>query len=238
MIQKEKYTLKIAGIFGIITVLLFTIFLSASIYFSPWFSLTDNWLSELGGSYGQNPTWTALGAGSLSFNVGLILTGLVGILFSLIIRKSNLFNTKLGKIGLLFLVIEMFALFCVGLFPITLGRIHSISSSVLFLMIPVVLLVIGYELVKIYGRNWLFITNILFVISAFSFIIFELRGSKAVAEIIALYSLFLFLTIVCTKLMRINSNSIELNIVTNRTSKKHKSALNIRNVLSSIWFKT
>ena len=235
MNQKERRILKQTGVIGVTTTIAFTIIMCLSVYFSPWFNLNKNWISELGGSFGLNPVWSSLGIGSIIFNSGLILTAIFGMLFSILLFKSKIFDTKLGKFGIFSLFIEMIAIFCVGLFPVTLGKIHSLFSSIMFGIIPIILLALGYELVKIYGKKWILFTNILFITSLFSFIIFQFGGSKAIAELIALYSLFLFLTIFCINLI---DNFYVKSVNTLHRNKYYKPTVKIRSILSSIWFKT
>lgn len=205
--------IKIAGICGIFSAAIFFLFMLLSIYYSPWFSWTENYLSHLAGEYGFRPIWSAYGMSSFFFNIGLIIAGSTGIIFSYAIKKSYIFNTSIGKKGISILLLDMFALLCVGIFPVTIGKIHSWSSILLFILIPIFMFTISYDIQKILTKKWFIITSILFVISLGSIVIFlflpQLSGGKAIAEMIVLSSIFTFIIILSYKLIRLSMKKRE-----------------------------
>ncbi len=115
-----------AGLFGVAGPLIIFVFVSVSILNSPWFSFAGNWLSDLG----VNET------SALIFNSGLVIGGLLILLFSLEFRKKNL-------AGYLLIPCSIF-LIGLGIFTSAFKPVHANLSalfffSVLFLMMASVL---------------------------------------------------------------------------------------------------
>ncbi|MEE9152300.1 MAG: hypothetical protein V3U20_10790, partial [Thermoplasmata archaeon] len=77
MTQKSFVSLRTAGICGILSPLIAFTCIGLAILYSPWFSWTDNWLSDLGGFPGERPVWSAHGLSSILFNTGLIIAGIL-----------------------------------------------------------------------------------------------------------------------------------------------------------------
>ncbi len=194
---RQQRSLRIAGMCGILAPIILFLSIALSIHSSSWFSWTGNWLSELGGSFGESPIWAARGITSIFFNCGLIVAGIGGVLFSFAIRKSRLFSTRAGNIGTMVLSGNMVALFGIGLFPVTLGKIHVWSSLSFFCSIPFVLFLMGFEIKRIFGKKWWWAINIFCVFSllsvgAFLFMPHFYGYSKAIAEMVMLCSVFFF----------------------------------------------
>ena len=199
--SKEILSLKTAKIYSILSPMIFFTFTGLSIYLSPWFKWTENWISELGGSIGETPIWSANGLSSLFFNFGIIFTGLFGILFVFSIRKCGIFRNKIGRVGFLLLLIDMFALFGIGIFPITLGELHYYFSIVFFGLIPFIILILGYQIGKIFGKKWYFIITIVCGISmcsvgAFLYLPDLSIYSRAISEVIAFCSIAVLFEII------------------------------------------
>ena len=91
---------------------------------------------------GETPIWAARGTASFIFNVGLTIAGIMGIVFTIGIRKSRMLNTRLGRIGTSFLTLAMFALFTLGIFPEPTGVLHGLAAIVFFPSVPSFLLTI------------------------------------------------------------------------------------------------
>lgn len=103
-----------------------------SIALSPWFSWTENALSDLG----------AQGPGAPIFNSALMLGGCLVFLFALGLGEM-LRDHLLGRLGASLLISDGFALFAIGLFPETAGRVHSDVSVAFFVLLPFSLLPLG-----------------------------------------------------------------------------------------------
>ena len=209
---KYRTSLKICGLCGIISTIIFFIFIGLAIWLSPWFSWTDHFISDIAGSLGDTPIWAGRGVASILLNSGLILAGLIGIIFAFMIKKTRLFQSNLGKIGIFVLFVDMSALCGVGVFPITLGNIHYGLSIVLFCLIPICLYIIAHEFGNLYGKKLWFILNLILVISLIPacVLIFlpNLVGfTKAIGEMVMLFSFYL--TIIILGIQLIKTTSVE-----------------------------
>ena len=207
MSLKRSNMLKTAGLCGLLATFIFFLCIIFSVNLSPWFSWTENWLSEIAGSFGDRPIWAARGVPSITWNLGIMLTGAIGLLFTIAVQKSRIFKTNWGNLTIFILFIDMSALCGIGIFPITVGDIHILTSMVVFVLIPIILFFIGYELRDLFGEKWWWLANIFCFISICSVFIFLFNGSKAVAEMIALSSLFIFVLILSFKLLKIGNSS-------------------------------
>jgi len=214
MVFKRYTILKIAGICGLLSTIILFLCIVLSVQLSPWFSWTENYLSEMAGSLGDRPIWAARGLSSIAWNFGIILAGLIGILFTIAIKKSQIFKTSWGSLTTLVLFVDMSALCGIGLFPITIGGMHTLNAVLFFALIPMLLFVIGYELNSLFGKRWFWITNIFCCISVSSIFIFIFTGAKAIAEMVALCALFAFFIILSIKFLslKLEINDVENNI--------------------------
>jgi hypothetical membrane protein len=199
--------MKICGLCGIISTIIFFIFIGLAIWMSPWFSWTDHFLSDIAGSFGDTPIWAGRGMASIFLNSGLILAGLIGIMFAISMKKTKLFQSNLGRIGIFILFVDMSALCGVGIFPVTLGNIHYGLSIVLFCLIPICLFIIAYEIGKLYGKKWWLLVNMISIISLIPVFILlfapNLLGfTKAIGEMVMLLSLYLTIIIIGIKLIK------------------------------------
>ena len=211
MTTKHLISLRTCGLCALISTIIFFICISLSISLSPWFSWTDHFLSEIAGSFGQTSTTAARGFASIIFNSGLILAGLIGILFALLIRKTKLFQSKIGRVGTFVLFIDMTALCGVGIFPITYFHMHYFFTVLLFCLIPICLFILAHEIGKLYGKKWWLIVNLISIISLCAPCMFlftpNLSGyDKAIGEMVMLCSLYLTFIILGIKL--VNTKSI------------------------------
>lgn len=192
---KPSTIFKIAGLCGILIPVVAGVFISISIHYSPWFNFTENWLSDLAGNAGETPIWAARGFSSAIFNLGLVLSGFVGFLCVLIVRKIGILDTRLGKIGSLLLLIDMLSLAAIGVFPMTIGDLHDVPSFAFFLLVPISLMLIGIAFRNASEKKlgW-FIMGLAFV----SFCAFPLLfigppwGSNAIIELIPSISISIF----------------------------------------------
>lgn len=129
MTMRDRW-MRISGICGIITpIVAFTCILLA-IALAPQFSWTDNALSDLG---------IVTGATSILFNLGLILSGILTLLFA-----SGLFtyfrSNSLGRLSALILVLDSLALTAIGVFPENVKPMHLYASVAFFVLFPISML--------------------------------------------------------------------------------------------------
>lgn len=81
-------------------------FIAVSISLNPWFTWADNALSDLG----------AIGESyNIIFNLGLILSGIAGVLF--VLHLPKLTNGKMGTAGVITIGAGMISLILIGVFP-------------------------------------------------------------------------------------------------------------------------
>lgn len=194
---------KISGICGILSPFIASIFVSLAIYYSPWFSFRENFLSDIGGPWNSLPIYTSRGLPSLLFNIGLILGGTFALIFAIGIRKSNIFS----DLGTKFLIINAISFIGLGVFPLTILILHIIFGIIFFLTIPLTLIFIGKEM-KDNEKNLKKFIKILGIISLISFFLLALPtpyGRNAIIELISVFGIFLFYVIFGVKLFKMQS---------------------------------
>lgn len=185
---KRLITPKIGGLCAVLGPVIGLTFVGVAIYYAPWFSWTDNYLSDLGGEVGDRPIWSAEGNASIFLNVGLIIAGAMGVVFSLIVRNIRILDTSLGRLGTSFLFLDMCALCAVGIFPKSTGFPHGLASVAFFFLIPFSLLLIGIETTKSPKKTLGWFITFLGIASLLSFPLFLLPrpwGGNAIIEIFA-----------------------------------------------------
>ncbi len=145
MMSKQQKLVRVAGLCGLLVPIVTFIFISLAIYYSPWFSWSENWLSELAGDVGETPIWAARGMPSILFNIGTIIAGIFGLVCAIGVRKIKLLDTRRGHLGTSLLVIDMLALITIGVFPMTTDIFHTIAAVIFFVLVPLSLIPIGNE---------------------------------------------------------------------------------------------
>lgn len=195
MITKQPLSVRISALCGIFGPLIGLIFIAFSIYYSDWFSWTENWLSDLGGIPGDTSIWASRGIASVIFNIGLIISGIIGVIFASSLRKVHILNTRQGRVGTFLIILDMFTLCAVGIFPETTGYLHTLVSIIFFFLIALSLLFIGTVIrrssEKILGRLIIMIG----IISLCSFPFFMIPrpwGNNAIIELIPIISISIF----------------------------------------------
>lgn len=195
MTSKWSISPKLAGICGILAPIVAFSCIGLAVLLSPWFSWTDNWLSDLGGFPGDQPIWAAHGISSILFNIGLVTAGVLGIFFALGIRNHDILKTSLGNVGTVFLFFTTIALIGIGVFPEPTGTPHGIFSMIFFIGIGVSLFFIGLALFKLNekGLGWFVIILLVFGLASIPlFLTPQPLGSNAIAEIIPIVSVAAF----------------------------------------------
>jgi hypothetical membrane protein len=146
----KKKLLMLAGVCGIVGVIVSLVFISLAISYSPGFSLTQNWLADLTGmSYASflnvsrpvvnSPTTEIL------LRSGFIIGGILSIVFSLGLFYDD--DAPSHRLGAVFAVLGSGALSAAGIFPEPIAVPHIVASYALFLLIPTAILLIGGALV-------------------------------------------------------------------------------------------
>jgi len=130
--SKRAITLRTAGVCGVLTPVIVLTLILLAIYYSPWFSWTENALSDLG----------VQGTAAILFNSSLVVGGVLTIIFAIGLREI-LLNKTLGRIGTLILILDATILCAVGIFPETAGVIHLYVSVAFFVLFPISLFFIG-----------------------------------------------------------------------------------------------
>jgi len=110
---------------------------------SAWFSWTGNALSDLG----------ARANSSALFNSGLIVGGVLIVVFALGLRQS-LKGRALGNAGALAFLLTAAALCSVGILPEAAGDIHSYVSVAFFVLLVISLWLVGAALVQLGKRGF------------------------------------------------------------------------------------
>ena len=195
MISKRFVSTRAAGICGILAPIIGLGCIGLAILLSPWFSWTENYLSDLAGSPGDRPIYSAHGLSSLLFNCSLVLAGCLGICFGIGIKKSGMFDSNLGNIGLIFYLLDAGALIGIGIFPETTGTPHTFFSVVFFILVGFCLFFLGLAQLKSFEKKfgWFILALLIFgLISVPLFLTPKPLGSNAIAEIIPIISVSLF----------------------------------------------
>jgi hypothetical membrane protein len=186
---------KLSGLIGILAPIAAWISITVAIIMSPWFSFTENYLSDLGGSPDSDRLWDTHGYASLIFNFGLVAAGILGLVFSVGIRRYKMFRTPPGNIGTVIMMLVSIALVGIGLFSETTGVIHTFFSVVFFVLVGVALLFLGIDQLRSKEGLTSWLVTSLFVFGLLSIPLFVLPkplGSNAVAELIPIISISIF----------------------------------------------
>jgi len=123
---------RISGACGITSQLLGLTVISVVISRSPWFRWTEYDISVLG----------AEGSATALFNWGLILTGLLSLVFAIGLWKS-LVISRVGRFGVASLLLGSICISLVGIFPRTNDLPHDSASIAFFIFIALALLLVG-----------------------------------------------------------------------------------------------
>jgi hypothetical membrane protein len=193
-----KKIVDLSRFFGLCGILAPVIGLSCifiAISYLPWFSWTENYLSDIGGRPGSSSLWSTWGFSSIIFNFGLITSGSLGFLFAIGLKQSKILDSNLGNVGIMFLAADTIALIGVGVFTESTGEWHTFFSIVFFILIGPTLCAIGYAQLKSGDKKLGWFTIALLIAGLCALPLFFTPapvGSNAIAEIIPTISLSLF----------------------------------------------
>jgi hypothetical membrane protein len=134
---------RIAGGCGIMSQLVGLSVLSVAITGSPWFSWTGNYISILG----------VQGSNTVLFNSGLILCGLLGLIFALGLGKT-LLPGRFGQWGAVTLALGSLALSGIGVFPLTHELAHYAAATGFFASIHVAIFLVGVMAITRSQKTW------------------------------------------------------------------------------------
>ncbi len=131
---------KIAGIAGIFFIPVAFAFISTSfLIHRSWFDITENAFSELG-AIGTQYNYV--------FNIGLILTGVLGIIFSIGLCRFTE-DSKVLKIGINSFGLSMFLLVLLGIFPLGMPLHFEIAAAMfIFSFVGIIFTSVGLSLKK------------------------------------------------------------------------------------------
>jgi hypothetical membrane protein len=128
-IEWRKFNIiKIAGVCGILLPVVIFASLGFSISLSPWFTWTQHALSDLGIDQ----------ASAFIFNNGMILGGILALVFSI-----GLMKVLARRLGAYILALSSLALIGIGIFPETIFTLHFLTSAMFFILLAIGLLIIG-----------------------------------------------------------------------------------------------
>jgi len=174
----KKQLLKISGISGILLPIILIIFMAVCLLQNPWFNWMENAISDLGTTQGS----------PLLFNTGVILLGILLLLFSIgvIIRLKN--DYLLPKI----LFVSSFFLMGAGIFPLP-GNLHIFTSSVFFISFIIFFLAFALKYIedKSY-KNLSKIALIIVLISILAPVFLSINKGIAIPEMLILIPGFLW----------------------------------------------
>ncbi len=139
----QEIWIKLFGLCGILAPVVALIFIGAAIMMHPEFNFPDYALSYLGAL--KTPH-------HIVYNVGMVLTGSMGILFSFGVPR--LVNGKIGIIGILVFVAGFFSLILVGVFPGGTSPHNAVSMAFFTLSTFGILIVAFDQLLKQPTRPW------------------------------------------------------------------------------------
>jgi len=188
--RRQSGITRITGICGIlIPVVIFTC-LGLSIALSPWFTWTQHALSDLG--IQENTA-------SL-FNNGMILGGILSLIFSL-----GLMKILSNKLGAYLLLLSSLALIGIGVFPETIFVLHFMTSASFFFLLATALLIIGLtRRQNHFDKNIGLLAVVLACIAVSSIVLLFHFEGIAIAEALSCFPAFIWCSIVGLKMTRVS----------------------------------
>jgi len=134
---------RIAGVCGITSQLVALAAVLLATSGSPRFSWTGNDISVLG----------VEGSATTLFNAGLILAGVLSLIFAIGLGKS-LLSSRLGQLGMDSLILGSMAMSAIGIFPRTINLPHDWAAIAFFVFITAAVLLVGVAAVIALQMRW------------------------------------------------------------------------------------
>jgi hypothetical membrane protein len=195
------------GLSGILCPVAAIVTLSIAIIYAPWFSFTENALSNLAGFGTERSIWAAFGTASVVFNIGLVVTGLFAVLFSTGLGANFGLTTFSGRLGRLVFLLGSSSLAAIGMFPETFGQIHDLFSVSFFLLVPVGMILIGISvLTTSYKTTGWFIIILAIIAVSPQFIPWRFEG-QAIPDLISIAAMGTFTCFGGIRLLKKTSTS-------------------------------
>jgi len=174
-IPKRGINLKVAGVCGATSPIVALSLISLAIIYSPWFSWTENALSDLG-----------VHEAAILFNSSLMISGILTLIFAIGLMRV-LRQSKLGLIGTFVLILAAVSLFAIGFYPETAGPIHFYVSVAFFTLLPISMFLVGVAMISESSRRNMGIFSVLTVmigiVTVTATTVLPLRGA-AIPEIL------------------------------------------------------
>lgn len=148
---------RIAGICGILIPIVVLLCIGLALSHSPWFRFTEHAFSDLG----------IEGISAIFFNSGMILGGILALVFSL-----GLIKILQNKTGAYILSLSSLALIGIGIFPETVYTLHFIVSAAFFMLLAISFLIIGLTIIRDQSERTMGILATLFALIAICSTIF------------------------------------------------------------------
>jgi len=179
-LMKSNYLIKFSGVCGILLPIVFLVVLFLSVQRAPWFSWTDNAISDLGRHE----------FGLLFFNYAVVALGLLLLVFSF----GLYYSLKRGRAGPTIFALSSLYFIGIGIFPLP-DPNHIDISGLFFIAFPLGFLILGLHM---YKQAASFIKNmgryafIIAGIAGFSPIFLLFYSGIAIPEVIILVPGFLW----------------------------------------------
>lgn len=148
---------RIAGFCGILLPIVVLLCIGLALSHSPWFRFTEHAFSDLG----------IEGISAIFFNSGMILGGILALVFSL-----GLIKILQNKTGAYMLSLSSFAFIGIGIFPETVYTLHFIVSAAFFMLLAISFLIIGLTIIRDQSERTMGILATLFALIAICSTIF------------------------------------------------------------------
>jgi len=202
LVVKPGRLVAISGLSGILCPVVTLATIGTALYYAPWFSWTNNSLSDLAGTAGETPIWAARGVASAVFNTGLVADGILTLIFAIGLRKNLGFTTRLGNLGTLMFILGACALAGIGIFPKTMGRIHYVFSTSFFPLVPLSILLIGMAVLKSSDKVMGWFTIALGITGLCSLLIPWPWKGEAIPDAISIFPMMVFAMVFGTRLLK------------------------------------
>jgi hypothetical membrane protein len=199
----------LAGVCSIVGVIVSLVFTSLAISYSPGFSLTQNWLSDLTGmSYASffnvsrpvvnSPTTEIL------FRSGFIIAGILGIVFSLGLFYDD--DSPSHRLGAVLSLLGAGALSAAGIFPESIAVPHLVAGYAFFLLVSTAILLIGGAFIDAPHKRLgeLLIALGIIVLAGTSMVSY----GRGIAEALIIFAISVWIVIYSVRMLRHSSHQM------------------------------